>query len=87
MIKPSNEFIYGGQSVIANQTVEYKYKDDKANWSKGDDDGEIKRNEVLPDNCLGVYLKYFDDSDINNVIDINGFCSNIKKCYYRTTIK
>ena len=32
--KPSNEFIYGGQSVIANQTVEYEYKDDKSNWSK-----------------------------------------------------
>ena len=77
--KPSNEFIYGGQSVIANQTVEYEYIDDKSNWIKDtDNDGVIVRNEVLPDNCLGVYLKYFDNSDSNNVIEIVGLCSNIK---------
>ena len=42
----------------------------------------IVRNEVLPDNCLGIYLKYFDNSDSNNVIEIVGFVPRGAKIYF-----
>ena len=68
------------QNVNSVSTVQYEYKNDntKGEWSKGTDGGTIIRNETLPDNCLGVYLSYFDETDSNNIININGLCSNIK---------